>query len=100
MTTNGDDQSPKRLPPNALLSATAGSSATNAVVILSDRQLSDGDLSYTIDLSGGAFTPADGPATLVIAPSRFHATRFPSQLAWTGRQEDSYQRKGHSHVRR
>ena len=62
----GDDTYAEN-PPNALLSVADGADVSNAIVILSDPQLSDGDLSYAIDISDGSLVPADGPVTLVIA---------------------------------
>ena len=62
-----DDDTFAENPPNALLSVADGSNVSNAIVILSDPQLSDGDLRYAIDLSDGSLTPADGPVTVVIA---------------------------------
>ncbi len=62
----GDDTFAEN-PPNALLSVADGSNVSNAIVVISDPQLSDGHPSYTIDLSDGSLTPADGPVTVVIA---------------------------------
>jgi hypothetical protein len=62
----GDDTFAEN-PPNALISVADGNDVSNVIVILSDPKLSDGDLSYAIDLSNGSLTPADGPVTAVIA---------------------------------
>jgi hypothetical protein len=62
----GDDTFAEN-PPNALISVADGNDVSNVIVILSDPKLSDGDLSYAIDLSDGSLTPADGPVTAVIA---------------------------------
>ncbi len=38
----------------------------DVVVILSDPELSDGDLSYAVEVTEGDLVPSDGPASLFI----------------------------------
>jgi len=53
-------------PPNALLSIFEEEEVNDVVVILSDPQLSNGDLSYAVDVTEGDLAPSDGPASLFI----------------------------------
>jgi hypothetical protein len=53
-------------PPNALLSIFEEDAVNDVVVILSDPKLSNGDLSYAVDISEGELTPSEGPASLFI----------------------------------
>ena len=53
-------------PPNALLSLFEQDTVNDVVVILSDPELSDGDLSYAVEVTAGDLVPSDGPASLFI----------------------------------
>jgi len=53
-------------PPNALLSIFEEDTVNDVVVILSDPQLDNGDLSYAVDISEGDLTPSEGPVSLFI----------------------------------
>lgn len=53
-------------PPNALLSLFERDTVNDVVVILSDPELSDGDLSYAVEVTDGDLAPSDGPASLFI----------------------------------
>jgi hypothetical protein len=61
----GDDNFAEN-PPNALLSIFETDAVNDVVVILSDPQLENDDLSYAVDVSEGDLTPSDGPASLFI----------------------------------
>jgi hypothetical protein len=53
-------------PPNALLSIFEADAVNDVVVVLSDPKLTDGDLSYAVDVTDGDLVPSDGPASLFI----------------------------------
>ena len=53
-------------PPNALLSLFEQDSVNDVVVILTDPRLSEGDLSYAVEVTDGELTASDGPASLFI----------------------------------
>jgi hypothetical protein len=53
-------------PPNALLSLFEQDTVNDVVVILSDPELSDGNLSYAVEVTEGDLVPSDGPASLFI----------------------------------
>ena len=57
-------------PPNAVLSflEPGGDVPEDAVVVLTEPQLSDGELSYSIDVLEGAVPAHTGPVTLFIDP--------------------------------
>jgi hypothetical protein len=57
-------------PPNAVLSflEPGGEVPENAVVVITEPQLSDGELSYSIDVLEGAVPARTGPVTLFIDP--------------------------------
>jgi hypothetical protein len=61
----GDDSFAQN-PPNALLSIFEADAVNDVVVILSDPQLTNGDLSYTIEVTDGDLAPSAGPASLFI----------------------------------
>lgn len=53
-------------PPNALLSIFEAKEVNDVVVILSDPKLTNGDLSYAVQVTEGELAPSDGPASLFI----------------------------------
>ena len=53
-------------PPNASLSIVGGEKMNATVIILSDPQLSSGDLSYALDVFEGGISPSSGPVSLLI----------------------------------
>jgi hypothetical protein len=53
-------------PPNALLSIFEAKEVNDVVVILSDPKLTNGDLSYAVEVTDGDLGPSDGPASLFI----------------------------------
>jgi hypothetical protein len=53
-------------PPNALLSIFEQEEVNDVVVVLSDPKLSNGDLSYAVEVTEGDLTPSDAPASLFI----------------------------------
>ena len=53
-------------PPNALLSLFEDDHVNDVVVVLSDPTMSNGDLSYAIEVTDGELGPATGPASLFI----------------------------------
>jgi len=53
-------------PPNALLSLFDGDEVNDVVVVLSDPELSNGDLSYAVAVTDGELMPTSGPASLFI----------------------------------
>jgi hypothetical protein len=53
-------------PPNALLSLFEEQHVNDVVVVLSDPVLSNGDLSYAVEVTDGELAPSDGPASLFI----------------------------------
>ncbi len=53
-------------PPNALLSIFESKEVNDVVVILSDPKLTNGDLSYAVEVTDGDLGPSDGPASLFI----------------------------------
>ena len=57
-------------PPNAVLSflETGGDAPADAVVVITEPQLSNGDLSYSIEVLEGTMPAHTGPATLFIDP--------------------------------
>ena len=57
-------------PPNAVLSflEPGGEVPENAVVVITEPQLSGGELSYSVDVLDGAVPPHAGPVTLFIDP--------------------------------
>jgi hypothetical protein len=63
--SDGDDNFAEN-PPNALLSIFEEDAVNDVVVILTDPKLSNGDLSYAVDVSDGDLSPSEGPASLFI----------------------------------
>ena len=53
-------------PPNALLSIFEEDAVNDVVVILTEPQLSDGDLSFAVSVTDGDLAPSDGPVSLFI----------------------------------
>lgn len=53
-------------PPNAVLSLFDDDAVTDVVVVLSDPVLSEGDLSYAVDVTDGELVATSGPASLFI----------------------------------
>jgi hypothetical protein len=52
--------------PNALLTLFEDDHVNDVVVVLSDPQLADGDLSYAVEVTDGELTNSTGPASLFI----------------------------------
>ena len=61
----GDDSFAKE-PPNALLSLFEDDHVNDVVVVLTDPVISNGDLSYAVEVTDGELTPSTGPASLFI----------------------------------
>jgi hypothetical protein len=53
-------------PPNAVLSLFEDEHVNDVVVVLSDPVLSNGDLSYAVEVTDGDLGPSTGPASLFI----------------------------------
>jgi hypothetical protein len=53
-------------PPNALLSIFERDAVNDVVLILSEPELSNGDLRYTVEVTDGDLVPSNGPASLFI----------------------------------
>ncbi len=53
-------------PPNALLSIFEEDAVNDVVVILTEPKLSNGDLSYAVDVTDGDLVGSDGPVSLFI----------------------------------
>jgi hypothetical protein len=62
---DGDDSFAQD-PPNALLSIFEDDAVNDVVLVLSDPQLSNGDLSYAVEVTEGDLAPSAGPASLFI----------------------------------
>ncbi len=61
----GDDSFASE-PPNALLSLFEDDYVNDVVVVLTDPVISNGDLSYAVEVTDGKLTPSTGPASLFI----------------------------------
>jgi hypothetical protein len=57
-------------PPNALLTLFEDDAVRNVVVILTEPDLSDGDLSFAVDVLAGRLAPSHGPVNLLIDSTR------------------------------
>jgi len=57
-------------PPNALLTLFEDDAVRNLVVILTEPELSDGDLSFAVDVLTGRLAPSHGPVNLLIDSTR------------------------------
>lgn len=82
-------------PPNALLSLFERDTVNDVVVILSDPELSDGDLSYAVEVTAGDLAPSDGPASLFI--DMIGRPLSPGSVAGVGRRG---RRRGRRRARR
>ena len=90
----GDDSFSEN-PPNALLSLFEQDTVNDVVVILSDPKLSDGDLSYSVEVTDGDLVPSDGPASLFI--DMIGRPLSPGSVAGVGRRG---RRRGRRRARR
>ncbi len=61
----GDDNFAS-VPPNALLSLFEDDHVNDVVVVLTDPIISNGNLSYAVEVTDGELTPSTGPASLFI----------------------------------
>ena len=61
----GDDSFASE-PPNALLSLFEGAYINDVVLVLTDPVISNGDLSYAVEVTDGELTTSTGPASLFI----------------------------------
>jgi hypothetical protein len=61
----GDDNFAEN-PPNALLSIFEDDAVNDVVVILTEPRLSNGDLSYAVEVTDGDLVGSDGPVSLFI----------------------------------
>jgi hypothetical protein len=57
-------------PPNALLTLFEDDTVRNLVVILTESELSDGDLSFAVDVLAEHLAPSHGPVNLLIDSGR------------------------------
>lgn len=57
-------------PPNALLTLFEDDAVRNLVVIPTEPELSDGDLSFAVDVLTGRLAPSHGPVNLLIDSTR------------------------------
>jgi hypothetical protein len=91
----GGDESFASDPPNAVLSLFEDEHVNDVVVVLSDPVLSNGDLSYAVEVTEGDLAGSTGPASLFI--DRFGRPLTPMSVAGVRRRG---RRRGRRRVRR